>query len=357
MPQTIRYDDPIMATALAVGVGTEQGQAIVDNIIYERTRQRAEEARVRADRQKYGDERVVGGGGGYDRPYVRQPRGGGGWGGTGQPTPYQSGQLDLAQQRIDLQREKQGAPPNVPQITPYQQAQLDRDGQRDQFAREKEDYSRKRDGMNALGNIAKWFSGKVDTDRKFRASQSNIAADNRRADRALDIREQAANTPKIPPRQAAASAVSVMAPNAIAKSLLPLMQPETTYVDENGNPYPGPWDDKSITLAQNLAKAIENMPFEVLPNGLPAYSLPQLMQRRNELEAGGVPRSVILMLDRAIEARSQKEMSGQAGTPVAASPDAEIDITPEQAERVRLLRDQGYDFEMALQQVIGAGVQ
>lgn len=297
----IRNDDPMMGLALARGVGTDEGRQIIDRIIYERELNRAEEARIRAERRQYGDERIVNTGQ-YDRPYVRQPRNAPGvYGGTvpGQLvrgdrggfgiqqglTPYQQAQLsqrDVERQRRDaLERDKISSQnqrdQTPPPISEYQRGQLEIDRNKADYQRYRDDVGDARNARNDADKYAIDNEGLRLRQEELKLAREKFEAEKRvvpPTPQELFAKRRGSGNQA---QDAAAIMVATVEPATIAFHMRPLLQPfptdpngdrtmEQRFDSKTGEPIstgiPAEWSNEQRTLAANLARAIEDIPFE-----------------------------------------------------------------------------------------------
>lgn len=307
MSFVLSHDEPLMRSALAVGVGTAEGRALVDRAIYEREAKINEEARVRADERLYGDPnaRPV-----YDRPYVRQPRSGqqgangNGYGGTGQARPateYQQGQLALEKERLEMQRAKQEA---TPQMTPYQEVQVGQEERRFNYQQQKDQDKTAIDGMNAVGNIGRGVGKAVDAFGNMIGRAMGNGPPGKPAKPLKTPTQHAAarKSTGVPKRDAAATLVGTLPAQEIARLIAPafggVVDPAT------GRMLPP--DPTAFAMATNLIQALEQMPMEQAPDGKALYSLQDLGERFQNLVAAGVRPQVLEPLSRGIESLTRR---------------------------------------------------
>jgi len=277
---TIRHDTPTMLAAIAAGIGTEQGRALVDRAVYEREQQLLQNLTNRAY-QRPADATPVNQGGGYaptlrDRIQSRDPVAQ-----YLQPATRQQPAGDpYAADRLDLQRQQLAHRADV--LAAQQQNHADRMG-----------LDRGRMEL-AAARQASTQSGAASPPMQAQPQAAPAAPRAGQARTASTVRD------------AASIIAASMSDAALAKLIGPAFNFEP--IDpETGEPsgFDAPYTKSDREQAGAMVKALGSMPSERGPGGEFAYSLRQLAARADGLQRQGVPESAIAPLNQGMTQRVQ----------------------------------------------------
>lgn len=366
----LKHDNPSFAAALAAGVGTLEGRALVDRAVYEQEvarRQRLEEQATAAPSYaggSYRDESPLA----YARFAEQQRANDLRAEQEAQRLANQSTSIDIRRDQGDRRIANQAGRDAVREsqgdrrldLSESRYSTLSDQGDRRLGQQDRSLDLRQQQGDRSLDLRQRAIESGV-TGRDRAAAQRDRSMDQR--DHSLRIAERAAGR-----RSAGVEAASQLLKTIDAGGVAYYLAPASSArpLDQNGEPVldpltglPTEYTDSERAVAVNMARAIAEMPFETDRDGLPAYSLPQLVAKADEFVKAGVPDEVLAPLVEAINDASERVKQADADfnrvvTERAASLGPDADPRTVEAIEIQALAEAADSVGMSMEQYVEA---